>query len=74
MKRLKDIVLEVLEGSVDQPLEDMPEWDSFNRLVFACRVEAEFKVKFSMEEILSYRSVGGVKKLLEKYGVNLVEV
>ena len=36
-------------------------WDSFNGLLLATELEKEFKVKFTMEDIVSIKNVGDIK-------------
>jgi acyl carrier protein len=48
-------------------------WDSFRGLVLITEIEKAFRVKFSMQEILSVKDVGSIKALLVKHGVDTDE-
>lgn len=76
MSKLKDILSHVLNMSPDSITdttspENTESWDSFNGLLMATELEKEFKVKFSLEDIISVKSVGDIKRILTKYGVKL---
>lgn len=64
-----DIIKEVfmLRGS-DLPAEtvimDMPEWDSLTHMSFIVRLEDEFKVQFTGDEIAAMRTIADVEKTL----------
>ena len=76
MDKLKSIlakVLNVKEESInDQTSPDnVSSWDSFNGLMLVSELESGFKIKFSMDEVTSVRSVGEIKQALKKHGVVL---
>lgn len=50
---------------------DIPEWDSMGYLLFIADLEKEFRVSFSMDEVLSTRSLGDVRALLVGKGIEL---
>ena len=58
----KDIGDETAPGDIEQ-------WDSFNGLMLVAELEKKFGVEFSVEEIASVKTVGDIKKLLQKHGV-----
>ena len=64
-----DIIKEVfmLRGA-DLPAEtvimDMPEWDSLTHMSFIVRMEDEFKVQFTGDEIAAMRTIADVEKTL----------
>jgi len=51
--------------------ENTPEWDSFNGLLLATELEKNFKVKFSIDEVVLVKNVGDIKKILQKHGIKL---
>lgn len=50
---------------------DIPEWDSFNGLLLVTELEKEFNVTFSLDEVVSVKTVSDIKKILKKHGVNI---
>ena len=53
--------------------ESIKVWDSLNLYMLIEDIEAEFNVKFTMEEILEIKNVGHFKKLLANHGCELNE-
>ena len=51
--------------------EDIDSWDSFNGLVLVTELEKNFKVKFSLEEVVSVKNVGDIKKILKRHSVKI---
>ena len=51
--------------------EDIESWDSFNGLVLVTELEKNFKVQFSLEEIVAVKKVADIKKILKHHGVNI---
>lgn len=49
--------------------ENTPSWDSFNGLMIAAELEKASGVQFTMEDVLSVKKVGDIKKALDKYQV-----
>ncbi len=49
--------------------ENTPEWDSLKAMDLVVALEAAFNVRFSTKEIISMRTVGIVRKILAKKGV-----
>lgn len=45
-------------------------WDSFRGLLLITEIEKKFGVKFSMDEILTIRDIGSIKKILRKHGID----
>ncbi|HEY0837644.1 MAG TPA: acyl carrier protein [Azospirillum sp.] len=71
---LCEIVADLLDLSVesvtdDLTPEDAPLWDSLTNLKLVTAVEAHFGVRFSMDEILSIRSVGTLRALVARSAV-----
>jgi len=53
--------------------ETVEAWDSLNLYMLIDDIEAEFNVKFILEEILEIKNVGHFKKLLVNHGCELNE-
>lgn len=76
MDKLKLILAKVLvikeETINDQTSpENVENWDSFNGLMLVSELESGFNIKFTMDEIISVKSVGEIKLALKKHGVVL---
>lgn len=76
MKTVKQILSKVLEINENEITDDtspdnVETWDSFNGLMLVSELENEFKVKFTMNEVVSVRRVKDIKEVLKKHGVNL---
>ena len=46
--------------TTDTVREDVPNWDSFNYVVFIVAVEGEFGIRFPIADVDSFRSVGEI--------------
>lgn len=78
MKRLKEILSGVLGVSPNKISDNtspknVKKWDSFHGLLLVTELENSYKVKFSMDDVISVRNVGDIKKALKKYGVKIEE-
>ena len=51
--------------------EDIENWDSYNGLLLVDKLESEFNVTFTVEEVFDVRSIGDIKKHLLNHGVVL---
>ena len=76
MKKFNKIITEIFKISPknikdSMTSKDIPDWDSMNFLMFISELEKEFKVSFSMDEILKADSLGTIKTLLKKKGVDI---
>ena len=76
MNKLNKILSKVLEVKENEITDEMsPDtvdaWDSFNGLMLVSELESEFGVKFTMDEVLSVKNVGDIKKALKKHGIKL---
>jgi len=49
---------------------DVDNWDSFRGILLISEIEEAFGVKFLMDEIMSIRDIGGIKKLLKNRNIN----
>jgi acyl carrier protein len=70
MEKFKKIAAEsfsIAESDINDSLtpNDIPEWDSMNYLLFIAAIEKEFKVTFSMDEVLNAKSLGDVRMTLQ---------
>lgn len=75
-KKLADIFEKVLQLSLlelndTEPLDTVSAWDSFNALVLITDIEKEFSVKFTMDEIVSVKTLLDIKNLLKKNNVEV---
>lgn len=69
-----DIIKEVFMLRGDAPgadtvIMDMPEWDSMTHMSFIMRLEDEFKVTFTGDEIAGMRTVADVERALAAHKV-----
>ena len=76
MEKLKKVlakVLEIEEGAIteDTSPDNVENWDSFNGLMLVSELENTFDVKFTMDEVVSVKSVGDIKEALIKHGIEL---
>lgn len=79
MSRLKKILSKVLEADEKEINDDsspdtIESWDSFNGLMLVTELENEFKVNFTMDEVINIVNVGDIKKALIKHGVKSDEL
>ena len=78
MKTLKKILSKVLGISEDIITDEtspnnVEDWDSFNGLMLVSELETTFKVKFTMDEVMSVKCVKDIKEVLIKHGIKLNE-
>ena len=79
MKRLKIIlskVLDIEENTITDSTspETVDSWDSFNALMMVSELENNFKVKFTMDEVINIKCVKDIINTLNKYGINLKQL
>jgi len=67
----KVLLLDEAEVTDDLAREAVEAWDSLAHLMLISEVESTFQVTFSDDDILEIKTVGDVKKMLRKYGVNI---
>jgi len=75
-KRLREILAKVLlldDSEINDELsrDEVEEWDSLAHLMLINEVESAFQVTFGDEDILSIRTVGDLKRVLKRLGVNI---
>ena len=78
MKKLKKILGKVLginPRSITDATspENVKSWDSFHGLLLVTELETQYNLKFTMEDIVSVKNVGDIKRNLQKYGVTIEE-
>jgi len=78
VKKLEKILSEVLEiraGKINDGTspQNAKSWDSFRGLLLVTELEKNYKVRFSMDDVISVRNVGDIKRSLKKYGVKFDE-
>lgn len=71
---IKDIIHEVFVlKDADRPdttvIMDMPEWDSMTHMTFILRLESEFNVMFTGDEIAQMRTIADVREALAAHKV-----
>lgn len=74
MERLIKVLAAVLKVKPKDITDEMspentPSWDSFNSILLADALEKEFKLKFTMEEILDVKNIGDIKRHLKNHGI-----
>ena len=68
LSRVLDIDISTI---TDETSPDNTEtWDSYTGLMMVLELETTFSVQFTMEEVVSVKNVGDIKKALNKYGIN----
>lgn len=45
---------------------DIEGWDSFSHVTLITAIEIRFNIKFSLKEVMSFKSVGDLMKWIEK--------
>lgn len=78
MKTLKKILSKVLKIRPDRindqtSPQNVKGWDSFHGLLLVTELENYYKVKFTMDDVISVRNVGDIKRSLKRYGVKIEE-
>ena len=51
--------------------ESIENWTSFNGYVLLYELETEFKVKFSIDEVMDVKKIADIKRHLKNHGVIL---
>lgn len=67
----KVLLLDEAEVTDELAREAVEAWDSLAHLMLISEVESTFQVTLSDDDILEIKSVGDVKKMLRKYGVDI---
>lgn len=77
MKRLKAVLAEVLEvdaNTLDKNSSPntVATWDSMRGLMLITKLEAEYSLSFTMDEVLSVKKVGDIAEILKMHGVEII--
>ncbi len=51
--------------------KDIPEWDSMNYLLFIADLEKEYRISFTMDEMLGAQTLGDIKKILRTKSIEV---
>ena len=75
-KRLYSIISKVMDVPISEindesSPESIESWDSFNSYVLLDELETEFKIEFSIDEVVETKNVADIKKYLKKHGIEL---
>ncbi len=75
-KKLFNIISRVMEIESSELTdeskpEDIENWDSYNGLLLVDKLESEFNVTFTVEEVFDVHSIADIKKHLLNHGVTL---
>lgn len=65
IKAVQDVFIDVLEDddivlNYNTTADDIEDWDSLNNILLIVEIEKKFKLKFKLEEIHSFKNVGGM--------------
>lgn len=74
--KLKEIIIKIFKISPSDINDQMspqtiPSWDSLNYLTFISEVEKEFKISFTMDEVLNSKNLGDIKQAMRAKGVSI---
>jgi len=75
-KKLIEILTKVLlleESKISDELsrDDVEEWDSLAHLMLINELEETFQITINDDDILAIHTIGDLKKVLKKLGVNI---
>jgi acyl carrier protein len=75
MQKLIDLLHEVLECNADQLkgdtlFQNLESWDSMKYMILVMRLESEFSISLSPEEIQRLSSTNEVIKILKEKGIH----
>ena len=78
MKTVEEILWRVLAINPKDITDDsgpatIESWDSFNGLMLVTELEKNFKVSFSLEEVVGVKTVKDIKRVLRSHGISLPE-
>lgn len=70
MKTFDALLAEVFHVSAADVRDDMssvtiPEWDSMNYLIFISRLEENFGLSFTMDEVMNVQTIGDIRRIVE---------
>ena len=67
----KILLLEESEISDELSRDDVEEWDSLAHLMLINELEETFQITINDDDILAIHTIGDLKKVLKKLGVNI---
>ena len=67
----KVLLLEESEISDELSRDDVEEWDSLAHLMLINELEETFQITINDDDILAIHTIGDLKKILKKLGVNI---
>ncbi|MFX0170637.1 MAG: acyl carrier protein [Candidatus Hodarchaeota archaeon] len=68
----KILLLEAHQIRDDLSRDDNEDWDSMTHLVLVSEFEQAFGIVLSDDDIVEIETIGDFKKILIKYGVNII--
>jgi len=73
LEKIFSEVFSLSESSVGDSLalSDIPTWDSLAHMMLIVRLEQDYEIQFSGDEIADLRSVGDVRSALRAHGATL---
>lgn len=71
LRRVNQVFRSVLEDDTlvienETTADDVDEWDSLNHIVLVVEIEKHFGIKFTANEILSFKNVGEMNEAIKK--------
>lgn len=71
--KLEKILEEILnlkpEDAKDElELADIEAWDSMTHMLLITRIEDDYELEFTQDDIVNMQSVGQIREILKKYG------
>lgn len=75
MSRFNEVaakILKVKPGKITDAASPatIASWDSFRGLLLITELEKQYRFKFSMDEVLSIRTIGDIKKIMQKHKID----
>lgn len=72
--KLYDLLSKILEVPRDKMNDEIspvntPTWDSFNAIMMIVELEKASGVSFDMNDLMSVKDVGDIKRILDKYNI-----
>lgn len=67
----KILLLESHQIRDDFSRNDIEDWDSMTHLVLVSEIEQAFDIILSDDDIVEIENIGGFKKILIKYGIDI---
>ena len=76
MDKLNSIIEKIFKITQSDITDQMspqriPTWDSLNYLTFISEVEKEFKISFTMDEVLNSKNLGDIKQAMRTKGASV---